>query len=735
MVLTNNDQLLHTGHLKGNEQLYIKNDSLVVIHQTDGCTLTLELGVIRCVYPITHNTLRIFWRAPKNTNQCRPWGRYQHDFKLDLKRSFPDRDKRRIAEKTESKRLATLMVHAIQKNHFVNQPNIKGYLAMHTDEYLMNFYEGHCKFGKGKMLVTNLGIYFIVDKKGLCMDIPLNLLDSYNHKNKTVKIYYFEPMWVDGYNTSSQKNRNIEIRIKSESAKSVCEGITKAYSDGGAKEQRTLATLTEEFGSMTPDELYHQYHAGRYGTFNPIYDYLAILAKRRWGTPTTNEVGKGDASVILACLCTATPIDVAGDLTEKDKKLRKDTLQYHKQLEEYNKQYKPLLADIMDIITKNLKKEDSQKIRTRCNPYIIFETIEQLASSGSISESFKPKSLVEWRRWKSNTNKKIIKQKLYNFPNGFDFVWIDDIFCPWSESDAKRITSEKDYSAILYTITLLNKKYDDNNIDKFMSSLVYAKTFERTQQDQIKLRVRRVYDEWCKSHQLPQCNTSTDKRWVVQYVMDNLNENNLEQRREHFNFEKTVIEELRDADIKSQNTKTRLERTIKPKEIPDKDIYLDAWYDESKHIWFTTNPYFGISQTKLEMMSPDTCEQKFGYRAVTFSKDVVEFRCGYPAIYDEEKKWWVLLCTISDDNITKEMIHNKNYNTLRYESLEPRITITNYGTFAYETEKEYFLKTLNDSVAGPLLPLNERVRRLLFTEISNCCVMVTREDKIQQALL
>ncbi len=729
MVLTSS-QPLYCGHLRDNEELYVKDSSLVVIDDDKKNVFTVNLDVIRCAFPVSRDTVRIFWRAPKSKEgeQGRYHGRYHQDFRLDLGRSFPDRTQRRKAGRTESKRLANLLLVAVQKNHPKNRPNMEGYLAMHAGEHLMSRHDGECRFGKGQMLITNLGIYFVTFDRGLCLEMPLDILDSYDSRGRTVRIHYFEPTWRDGYDESSRRNRGIEIRVKSEPAESVCTSIAKAYSDGGAKEIRTLATYTEEFGSMTPEEIYAQYYSGKYGTFKRINDYLAILAKRRWGSPTTKEIGECDARVVLACLCTGIPLEVAGDLTRRDRKIREDILRYGRRFEQYNMEHQSLLAEAMKIVTENLQEEDSQRVRDGCNPYIIFDTIQEIARNGSVPESFRPQSLVEWQQFKKEINEKITVQELDDLPDGFSFAWTDEIFCPWGADEAKRIASEKDYSLILAAIASLDAAYED--IEKFQSGPMYAKTFEREQRQEAKLRARRVYDTWCKSNPPSQWTDHTDRGWV-QHVIEGLDEGRLELRREHFGSQKTAIDEIRDAEMESQNTKTRLERAIKPKGIPEEDTYADAWHDQSRHMWFTTNPYFRISEAGLEVMGPDKCELKFGYRATVFSEDAVGIRHGYPAVYNEKRGWWVLLCTISDENITKEMADEKRtHRTLRYETVEPDLVITNAGTLGYATEKEFVLQTEGDSFWGSPLPLNERIRRLLFAETASYDVAITKKEHL-----
>ena len=725
---------LYSGHLKGNEELYVKEDSLVVIHEKKGSMFSLELKQIRCAYPVAHDKVRIFWRAPKGIKKTgmSEWSRFQYDFNLDLKKAFPDKKLRRQAEKTEAKRLANVILHASQKIYTINQPNMKGYLAMHTGEYVMSSYKGQCKFGEGDILITNLGIYFVEYNQGLCFDLPLDLLDSYDHKNKTVKIHYYEPQWKDGYDVSSKKNRKFEVRIKSDTAEKVYDSIKKAFSDGGAKEIRMLEKYTEQFASMTPDEHYAEYFSGKFGVFKEYDDYLSILAKRVWGVPSTVEVGKKDAEVIFACLCTGIPISVAGGLTEKDKAFREETARYHNRFEEYTKQYVPLKEDIMELITKNLDEDDTAKVRAQCNPHVVFDTVKELAEKEIMSDSFKPQSLVDWIEFQKETNEKLIAQKLIDYPYGFKFGWGSEIFCPWSVEDAKRIVANKDFHSIIEFITELVEKYPD--ISVFMNGTGYYKTFEGDQMEEIKVRVRRVYDEWCKTNPLSEWTDASDREWVLDTIK-NLDEEQLEMKRTQFGEDKTEAELLRDAEMESENTKQRLERSIKPTGIEEHDMYVDAWYDKTKHRWFTTNPYHRIAKTKLAIMTPDACEQKFGHRANVFTEDAVELKHGYPAVYDEEDKWWVILSTISKDKITKEMVDEAYVNQIRYDVVEPKTTIANDGGIAPVTEKEWTLHSLNHEYYGNPLPLNERIRRLLFRNKASFCIAITEEDKQTQVPL
>lgn len=719
--MTDDSSVLYTGYLKDAE-LYINNDMLQIAHKEHEL-FTLDLGHLRCAAPISGDTVRIFWRihsnedySGDNTHHNIPQNnnRYQYDIKLDIRRMFSDKKQRRLAYKTESKKLANILLDISQKKHKIKEPNKIGYLAMHAQEHIIESFDGECRFGKGTLLLTNLGVYFVT-YHGLCFEMPLDIMDSHYAKNKTVTIHYFEPTWrEDGYDKHNKKHRKIEIRIKGDTAQAVSDGIAKVYSDSGAQEARQLSVLTERFGLMSADELYFEYYDGgkHNDSVRPIHNYISLLAKKQWGTPTTQEVADSDEAVIRVCLFTGTPIDIAGDLTDKDRQFREDTITYHEQYIEYKKQFDVLWKDVASLLTANMSEEDIAAV-LKCNPYVILDTIIEFAKTGKISDDFVPESLMQWQQYKKETDDSIISQQLSDYPYGVESVYDEGILCPWSIDDAKTIVANPDFLAMVNTVTSLNQKY---GMRIYENSRLFAKTFERTQRYEISLRVRRVYDYWCKTNNLQNLNLyDTEDTWI-QFVLGNLNVAKLEAYQRHFGHETVITDELRDAEMASQNTLTRLERAVKPQGIPDCDIYTDAWYDKAKRLWFTTNPYPRILESGLQTMNFAECEQKFGYRATVFSDGVVKLKHGYPAVYDKDKGWWVLLCAIWDKMLTQRLVNDKRIrDTLRYSNVEPVVSIADDGSLAYETEGEYVLESIINDKHKKALPINERIKRFIFT--------------------
>ena len=728
-------KLLYTGYLKDQMEMCVNDDAITVLHKADR-VFELDTGAVRCALPVSSDTVRIFWRSRKDDSaECQK--RYRHDFRLDLKKmsriaaaaAAAVKTRYRGREEAEAQRLSRILVEAAQKRHGITMQDVAEPLAMHAGEQTVQTWDAECRFGRGTMFLTNFGIYFVANKKGLCIDMSLDVLDSYHVDNKTVTIYYFEPQWKDGYDDASKEERKAEIRIRDGAVHAVCLSIAKVYGDSDAREARRMAVLAEQFGAMTADQMYNEYFAdGKIGEMDrPVNEYVGMLAKKRWGVPTTQEVADCDAAVIRACIFTGIPADVAGEMTEADRKIREDTVEYNAKYIKYKKDFDVLRQEMIGIAAANLSDADHRKVMFQCNPYVVCDTIVEMAEKGCIAESFQPESLTEWQRFKSRVNEEIMQQQLYDLPSGIDFKWGDDIFCPWDLQDAKRIAENRDFLDICKAIKLLNERYGPIRV--YSVSALFSKRFERRQKKEIALRVRRVYDHWCKTNPADtDLKDATDGRWV-QHVQDRLDESRLERHQRYFGLEKTVLEEIADAHAESQNTETRLQRAIKPMGVPGCDMYEDAWHDVAKQLWFTTNPYFRISDTDMQVIGVEHCEQKFGYRAIAFSEDVVELCHGLPAIYDGDSGWWVLLCTVRDARLTAGMVDEKRvHDTLRYNVAQPAVSIADDGSIVHETDGEYILEK-DDGKMGTHLPFHERVRRLIFTYTAMHAVRVTDRDR------
>ena len=287
--------------------------------------LRLDTGAVRCALPVSSDTVRVFWTSRKG-GETGYQKRYKHDFRLDLKKipqiaaatdaTATAKTRHKGREEAEAQRLSRILVETAQKRHGITvQDDAAEPLAMHAGEQMVQTWDAECKFGRGTLFLTNFGIYFVAGKKGLCLDMSLDILDSYHADEKTVTIYYFEPQWKDGYDDASKNDRKAEIRIRDGTVHAVCLCIARVYGDSDAREAREMAVLAEQFGARTASQMYNEYFAdGKKNEMDrPVNEYIRILAKKRWGVPTTQEVADCDAAVIRACIFTGVPADVAGD--------------------------------------------------------------------------------------------------------------------------------------------------------------------------------------------------------------------------------------------------------------------------------------------------------------------------------------------------------------------------------------------------------------------------------------
>ena len=209
-------------------------------------------------------------------------------------------------KRPEAQRLSRILVETAQKRHGITARDVAEPLAMHAGEQMIQTWDAECKFGRGTLFLTNFGIYFVAGKKGLCLDMSLDVLDSYRADEKTVTIYYFEPQWKDGYDNASRNDRKAEIRIRDGTVHAVCLCIARVYGDSDAREAREMAVLAEQFGARTASEMYNEYFADgkkkRDGQASQrVYPNTC---QKEVGVPTTQEVADCDAAVIRACIFT-----------------------------------------------------------------------------------------------------------------------------------------------------------------------------------------------------------------------------------------------------------------------------------------------------------------------------------------------------------------------------------------------------------------------------------------------
>ena len=100
-----------------------------------------------------------------------------------------------------------------------------------------------------------------------------------------------------------------------------------------------------------------------------------------------------------------------------------------------------------------------------------------------------------------------------------------------------------------------------------------------------------------------------------------------------------------------------------PEYVPQDEIWNDTWFDEKRNIFISHNEYHksisGIrereEQKKYESESNDT--------GIVINPEKVKFIHNFPAIEitrkDDQTKFWMLLPTMTEDMLTKEIVEHR----------------------------------------------------------------------------
>ena len=117
-------------------------------------------------------------------------------------------------EETEAQRLSRILVETAQKRHGITVQDVAEPLAMHGRRADDTDMGRRMQIWKGHPVSDQLWHLLCSRQKGLCLDMSLDILDSYHADDKTVTIYYFEPQWKDGYDDASRRDRKAENQDK-----------------------------------------------------------------------------------------------------------------------------------------------------------------------------------------------------------------------------------------------------------------------------------------------------------------------------------------------------------------------------------------------------------------------------------------------------------------------------------------------------------------------------------------
>ena len=127
---------------------------------------------------------------------------------------------------------------------------------------------------------------------------------------------------------------------------------------------------------------------------------------------------------------------------------------------------------------------------------------------------------------------------------------------------------------------------------------------------------------------------------------------------------KSNIAEITKAVQHSKNTEFFRHPNI-PKNIPDEQIWNDAWYDKKQNAWVTLNDYFFQStdaRTRNIQVQYET--ENITNIGIIIEEEKIQFRYGLPSILqkdDKGKSTWFALPTLYDVMLTKEIVKGTLY--------------------------------------------------------------------------
>ncbi len=697
--------------LAGGALLRLGGGSLRVEDGRGGTVLEIDVGLVRSAVAPDRGTVRVSWHGGGGR-------RYYYDARLDLARSHPEKAKRRLAARTEADGLARLIVRAAQdRNGNPDRAAGGGRLALRAGERLRYRHAARCRFGAGDLYITSAGAYFVGERAGLCLDLPMQLLASCSASGRTVRLRYGEP---GGGGGPAPRARTAELRVPGADARGVCLELEGAREAGGGGDERRLAEYAHRYGRMDPDGLHAEYYSGRRGEEKPINDYARLLAARRWDA-AYGRFTLWDHTVVVASMLSGVPLEAAGDLTDEDRRLRARLDGFARERDEYMGKAAPLVRRLLGAQAAGLPEADAGAVRRVPHWAVSHQMLQELARSGRIPEGFEPPMAAELRRVEGEVN-----SRAYAFQRGppFRYAGLDELPRPWTADGARRVLADPDYVEAAGALERLGGEGGPGMLDKMTPDALSLLLGEELA-GQAGVRIRRLYDAWAEGVPLAGPDDPRDPGWV-EYAAGRIDAEKDEARRRHMGYGDTLAGTLRSAAALSAARKDRMSRQALPAARPA-DAFADAWYDAPRRAWFSASDCALLESAGPPHMGPGECEREIGVRARGFRRGSVRMMHGLPAARDGESGRWALLSTVEDGMVTAGMAADRAARLLDYSTAEPAVSLANTGLPARFTEAELSAVTgmeKEDAPPGtvaralasgmPLLPFRERMRRFLF---------------------
>ena len=710
----------------------------------------IRLEDVVCVFPLKQDVIRIQWRRKNDTMPL-----YHHDFmfardfKLDLKSMYPDKKLRSKA----CPALCRKIIEQINEQH--NRKANDGWFVLQEYEQVEKSFPARTKYGKGTAYLTNLGISFEHESKGMMFWMGYNQLISWKiFKKRSIQLeheYVFT--WK---NTGKQelRNTNFDLRVEDKTdPELLCDVIKKCYGDSGVDEIRDRETIEEMMKDWSPREFLD------YGTHGWFLNYRSFLEEKLqksfkgqdrflqskltveeqaeknvisrkyqsyclWyvrekfleeyepvvalnrnnqlaGCKTYPRIENNLATLLVKCHALSIPVEDVFKFSDSFKETLK---QGNKDVHVWTKENDICLDHIghIEIIADKYDKKGKLVEALEDKEYIFHKEQSEKHSLKQFTHQLW-KDLVEKEYFAYDVNHKIILNENGNPARNVDDPRYYNLNLTWTE---------------LY----------HPDIPFYMFSVLY----------------RNLYDSWKQGHPLTTEYKSDKGLSWMDYYMDDLPYDIIKVLYDNEMVDKErTRSSLKTFKDKAIVNSKKMESLVMPTSILEDDVISeDCFYHYKDKIWFTRNPDAISLLEDVATISKNECESKYAFVGLGFSEDKIQKIAGIPAVMCSEnvvaeleyanKPTLILLKFIKDEELTIDLMTKYGKGEIYFPCFSMEYSLNNNGQCMHMPYRWNELVTKHRG-QGEMLPLAERMRRNKFFLICGQPVSVKQEDHVDNA--
>ena len=261
-------------------------------------------------------------------------------------------------------------------------------------------------------------------------------------------------------------------------------------------------------------------------------------------------------------------------------------------------------------------------------------------------------------------------------------------------------------------------------------------------------RVEILYKKWCKKEPLEDFTDEYDDGWI-KYILKRID---VTQKHSLLGNVAEDSESLKSAIVERNRNRKILANFVTPKNIPEKDIYNNCWYDKKRKTWFVQNDYLPEIIQNVAQLDKSS-SKKMGKKVWEIKQDKVKKFCGFPSIvckqgdFDQNvriftsrktgqtyrqtlaAKFHYILPILQESDLTAEM--EKRQGEMIYDTNVIQYSIIPSGELINVTSR--MLKFFNQRFGFVDIPINERVRRFIFS--SETSLMFSPEGTLDADIL